>query len=324
MRSGSPRAAAVLCFGAMKSQGGSSPVSFSAPARQRFRVIAGGLAESGSDDGIVIRLFSPVPDDEPGDLPAPPESFLRSSLGRAVMVSAGLHVLLLALILLAWMPQSAESVPISVTLIWEPAPAPPAEPAPPATPPQVAETAAPAPASEEPAAADPAPALPPPQLTAIEPAAQAPAAPEPALPPPPPRRPPTPARATPTPAAAPTPAKPAEALPGAPVAAASVPPQTAALPLIPPRPVSGAAGNAVPDYPAAARRQRLQGKVVLQVEVSTQGSAGKITVLTSSGHRELDDAAVSSVRKWRFVPASRGGEAVPATAEIPIQFRLAD
>ncbi|HUN47854.1 MAG TPA: energy transducer TonB, partial [Stellaceae bacterium] len=239
-------------------------------------MITGGLAESESHDGIVIRLFSPVPDDKPADLPAPSETFFRSSLGRAVIVSAGLHVVLLALILLAWMPQSTESVPISVTMIWEPVPAPPVEPAPAETP-QVAETAGPAPAIEDPAAAgDPAPpALPPPQLAAIEPAAPAPAAPEAALPPPPPRRPPTPVRAAPTPSAAPAVAKPTEAQASAPAAAASPPPQTAALPLIPPRPVAGAAGNAVPDYPAAARRQRLQGKVVLQVEVSPQGTPGK-------------------------------------------------
>jgi protein TonB len=100
--------------------------------------------------------------------------------------------------------------------------------------------------------------------------------------------------------------------------------QQAILPLIPPRPVSGAAGNAKPDYPADAKRRGIQGKVVLQVEVSREGMPTRVLVLTTSGHRDLDDAAVSAVGKWRFVPASRGGEAVAATAEIPIQFRLAD
>ncbi len=64
--------------------------------------------------------------------------------------------------------------------------------------------------------------------------------------------------------------------------------------------------------------------MVLQVDVSREGVATKVHVLTSSGHRELDEAAVTTVGKWHFVPASRGGEAIAATAEIPIQFRLAD
>jgi protein TonB len=100
--------------------------------------------------------------------------------------------------------------------------------------------------------------------------------------------------------------------------------QSAALPLIPPRALSGAAGNGKPAYPAEAMRRGIQGNVTLRVEVSRAGLPTQVLVLASSGHHDLDDAAVAAVQKWRFVPASRGGEAVDATAEVPIQFRLAD
>jgi TonB family protein len=98
----------------------------------------------------------------------------------------------------------------------------------------------------------------------------------------------------------------------------------AALPVVPPRPVSGVAGNRKPDYPAEARRRRLQGSVVLRVNVSAQGAPEEITVLASSGHAVLDQAAVAAVHTWRFEPATRGGVPIAAPADVPVRFRLED
>ncbi|HTZ78415.1 MAG TPA: energy transducer TonB [Stellaceae bacterium] len=303
----------------MNSPGGSSPASLAPSARQRFRVITGGRAHH---TAVVIPLFAPSPDDEPEPSSAP-ESILRSPLARAVLISAALHLALLALIVMIGIPESMESAPISVTLVWAPAPQAPAAPA--------TEAAAAPAAPEAPAEAVAAAAPPPPveKLAALAPAAEP--APEKPMPPPPPHRPPAPPRAAASeatashaPAAAAPPMPSEAAAPAAGVAAPPASAQVAALPLIPPRPVSGAAGNAKPLYPAAARRLGIQGKVILQVEVSPEGTPAKVTVLTSSGHAALDEAAVTAVGKWRFVPASRGGTAVAATAEIPIEFRLAD
>jgi protein TonB len=36
----------------------------------------------------------------------------------------------------------------------------------------------------------------------------------------------------------------------------------------------------------------------------------------------LDEAALVTVKKWRFVPARRGGEAVSAWVVVPIAFSL--
>jgi protein TonB len=104
------------------------------------------------------------------------------------------------------------------------------------------------------------------------------------------------------------------------------PPQVAAMPmpLVPPRPVGAAVGNRKPAYPAEARRRHLEGLVVLQVAVSARGTPDSVAVLKSSGHALLDDAALAAVRLWRFEPATRGGIAVPAPAEVPVRFRLED
>jgi protein TonB len=110
-------------------------------------------------------------------------------------------------------------------------------------------------------------------------------------------------------------------------ASAALPPdgeRLAALPLVPPRPVSARAGNRKPDYPAEARRRRLQGQVVLRVDVSAHGTAEHVRVLTSSGHPILDDAAAAAVRAWRFEPARRGGMPVPEPVDVPVRFRIED
>ena len=205
--------------------------------------------------------------------------------------------------------------------------APPAEPAPVPVPPPVTTAALPEPPPE--AAPPPAVALPiPPAIPDESP----PPSPTPSPKPRPHPRPQAPvvhhealAPVAPTPVA-PTTATPAVPSPPPVNPPTIVPPpaQVAALPILPPRPISGASGNPRPDYPAAARRHGLQGKVVLRVEVSAEGRAQSVEVKVSSGHSILDEAALDAVRRWRFNPASQNGNPVAGAAEVPIEFRLVD
>lgn len=82
--------------------------------------------------------------------------------------------------------------------------------------------------------------------------------------------------------------------------------------------------NPPPSYPAIARRNGVQGRVVLNVEVLANGSSGKVTVQSSSGYAMLDNAALQTVKTWRFVPARHGGLVVDKWFLIPIQFSLKD
>lgn len=82
--------------------------------------------------------------------------------------------------------------------------------------------------------------------------------------------------------------------------------------------------NPPPAYPMVARRQGLQGRVVLHVEVLANGVCGQINIQKSSGYAMLDNAALQTVRNWRFMPASRAGHAVDKWFMIPIQFSLKD
>jgi protein TonB len=80
--------------------------------------------------------------------------------------------------------------------------------------------------------------------------------------------------------------------------------------------------NPSPAYPPLSRRMREQGRVMLRVLVNAKGTADDVQIRTSSGVARLDEAAQETVRRWKFVPAKRGSEAVSAWVLIPISFRL--
>ena len=80
--------------------------------------------------------------------------------------------------------------------------------------------------------------------------------------------------------------------------------------------------NPKPPYPLAARRQGVEGRVVLRAQVLEDGRCAEVRIVRSSGHALLDDSALATVRRWRFVPATRAGKAVGSWVEVPIHFQL--
>jgi len=92
--------------------------------------------------------------------------------------------------------------------------------------------------------------------------------------------------------------------------------------IIPPRPVAGMDTNRAPVYPELSRRRGEQGRVLLRVNVSTDGMPLEVAIVDTSGHPGLDAAALTAIRQWRFVPAMQAGRPVPAEADVPIRFRL--
>jgi protein TonB len=146
---------------------------------------------------------------------------------------------------------------------------------------------------------------------------------EPALPPPPMPV----AIADPTPAPnAPTgtPAAPVALPPiAAPVAEAAAPP----APPAPPRvdlPSSDAdyLQNPKPAYPPLSKRLGEQGKVVLRVLIGADGTPQQAELRQSSGYARLDQAALATVQRWRYVAGKRGGVAEAMWFNVPINFVL--
>jgi protein TonB len=80
--------------------------------------------------------------------------------------------------------------------------------------------------------------------------------------------------------------------------------------------------NPRPPYPMVARRMGYHGKVVLDVEVLAEGKAGDVKLHQSSGYDILDNAALQTVKTWRFTPARRFGQPVTQRFLVPIKFSL--
>ena len=76
-----------------------------------------------------------------------------------------------------------------------------------------------------------------------------------------------------------------------------------------------------PLYTDDARRQRIEGDVILEIVVRSDGSVGSIKVRRGLGGG-LDQRAVEAVRQWRFNPARRHGTPVDVAVEVAVEFKL--
>jgi len=82
--------------------------------------------------------------------------------------------------------------------------------------------------------------------------------------------------------------------------------------------------NPRPPYPMVARRMGYNGKVILNVEVLAEGKAGQVLLHQSSGYAILDNAALQTVKTWKFSPAKRFGRPATQWFLVPIRFSLED
>lgn len=121
--------------------------------------------------------------------------------------------------------------------------------------------------------------------------------------------------------AAPAPDVVAEAA-AAPAAAPASPDSSASGPVTPPRSDAAHLNNPKPVYPAVSRRLKETGVVVLDVYILADGSVGELRVKKSSGHPRLDEAALAAVRRWKYVPARRGNDAIALWHAQSLVFSL--
>ena len=76
-----------------------------------------------------------------------------------------------------------------------------------------------------------------------------------------------------------------------------------------------------PDYSDQARKVRLQGTVLLAIDVDAQGRVTNVRVLQPLG-LGLDEKAIDAVAQWRFQPATKDGRAIAYPAAIEVRFQL--
>jgi periplasmic protein TonB len=76
-----------------------------------------------------------------------------------------------------------------------------------------------------------------------------------------------------------------------------------------------------PEYSDEARRAKVQGTVLLYLEVDAEGKPCNIRVQQGLG-LGLDEKAIQAVQRWRFRPGRRNGRPIPTAAAVEVNFRL--
>jgi TonB family protein len=75
-----------------------------------------------------------------------------------------------------------------------------------------------------------------------------------------------------------------------------------------------------PQYPEDARQQNIQGTVVLEVQIGTDGAVQDVQLV--GGPALLAQAAMDAVKQWRFRPQLVNGKPVEMQTRITLNFRL--
>jgi len=235
------------------------------------------------------------------DEPAIPPRLQRPL--AAAWISLGLHAAVIALVQVAppMTANLAESV-IEARLV-STHDAPPAE----ETPPRAPEVEAPA------ARPKAVPLLAPSETGEALPVAE-PVAPPPAQPAPPVAmpQPAVPAPAVPRPAAAPPPAAPAATI----ASSVDLTFYSARDIDVQPRTLR----EIVPEYPPVADRQRLSGKVRLQLKLEADGRVSDVEIVHADPPDVFNESAIRAIRDAHFAPAQRNGRPVRAQVLIEVVY----
>lgn len=106
------------------------------------------------------------------------------------------------------------------------------------------------------------------------------------------------------------------------------PPRVAAPAMPPPAPSAPVSSRAepiegrtpAPRYPPQALRRGERGTVIVRADIGTDGVPTSVSLVSGSGSRLLDRAAVDAVKRWRFRPATSNGQPTAGSVTVPIEF----
>ncbi|HEY9029875.1 MAG TPA: TonB family protein [Kangiella sp.] len=81
--------------------------------------------------------------------------------------------------------------------------------------------------------------------------------------------------------------------------------------------------QAQPNYPMTAASQGIEGWVLLQYDVDTNGTLSNIKVVDAQPGRTFDREAVAALKKWKFKPAMDNGQPMSVKGQtVKIEFNL--
>ncbi|MCC7635216.1 energy transducer TonB [Stenotrophomonas rhizophila] len=75
-----------------------------------------------------------------------------------------------------------------------------------------------------------------------------------------------------------------------------------------------------PQYPIELACQGIGGTSTFKVVIASDGAPAQVNLLTGSGNIQLDELASTAVKGWQFKAATRAGQTVSTTIQVPVSF----
>lgn len=75
-----------------------------------------------------------------------------------------------------------------------------------------------------------------------------------------------------------------------------------------------------PQYPIELACQGIGGTSTFKVVIAANGKPSQVAQVTSSGNPQLDAQAKTAVEGWEFKAATRAGQTVSTTIQVPVSF----
>lgn len=76
----------------------------------------------------------------------------------------------------------------------------------------------------------------------------------------------------------------------------------------------------IPTYPPHLKQKNIGGKVILQVSIDKQGNVTQVKILNSA-HTDLNSAAISAIKQWKFEPILKKNKPVSAKFPVIVEFK---
>lgn len=76
-----------------------------------------------------------------------------------------------------------------------------------------------------------------------------------------------------------------------------------------------------PIYPEEAKKEKISGKVLLDVTINEEGRVSAVKT-KESAHPALEKAAIDAVKQWEYVPLQMNGKPTAVITSITINFAL--
>lgn len=76
-----------------------------------------------------------------------------------------------------------------------------------------------------------------------------------------------------------------------------------------------------PYYPFTYRAHNIEGEIIAEFTIDTQGNPQDIKILDSP-RIGFEKAAIDAVRLWRFAPALKDGKPIAVTYKVPLEFKI--